>query len=633
MNLKTNSKLDVLLNRDESHLGGIRFPDTGNIVISGKYGQGKTTLAFQLASACAEQGGIAIYYSLENRAAEVLKNYTDMKYRSPNPTLAEGTHCQNLIQWGIKPGHVGATPADPKERQNLNDAISNTLDSKPPKTSETPRADRLIFVNTRNLAGLSERALHEEAQKMRQEYPIEFAASDDDEFVVFYAEILELLASIQPASHLDMVKMVVIDSLTEALPKELTRFAIHRLMAKFKEKQIVGVFLLEDRMDESHEAARFVNDVKYSADCVINLSASTCGGYEQTFIEVEKNRTTKHVFGKHVYKIMEFPAADKPKHIAKRLLNVFPSLYFEFSALPPSPRLIDATKATYTNLLGDPTFDGILPQSLTGGHFNGSSFPKKRAAQVLTLTGQSGLSKSDIAVNSLLYGLLDGQNGLIIRLNDNETFRTSGVRFNQHLWEQFAAKGILANNQMRFTEKRIKKEQAKSNAYQLKCWQVEGLKGVKLYEIIFAKGVIQPEEWLSSLMKIIKDKNIKRVALVDLKFIGVSYRFLNSSETAGDIFLPTFTQAMRVTQGVDLIYVASDGGIEESNREMPLRARNLSNASIFFKQGETNVQLSGTFDHTQLKSYPLQVQENNSEIFVCEGTVCSLHSLPMFSIG
>jgi len=467
------------------------------------------------------------------------------------------------------------------------------------------------------------------AKKFKEEIDCLLILPDVEvEFVAFYTMVFDLLISIKRCSLGSKVKMVVIDSLTEAFSTNwLKRFDIHRFMNMFKAIEVLGIFPIEDRTDESDDAARFVNDMKYLADCVINLSSSKYGDYEQTCIEVEKNRTAKHVLGKHLYKIVPSKTATPaPVPIAKRCLDIFPSLHYEFTTLSSTLSLV--TRTPDSNLLGDPAFEEILPQSLTKARF-ATAAVTMRTAQVLTLAGKSGLYKSDIAINSLLYGVLRDQNGLIIRLNDNETFGANGVRLNENLWQRFNQKPVV------FTAKSAKSVPGK---YELKCWEVtvqEEVSGAwtnktlggKLFEIVFAKGAIQPEEWLSLLMDVVKDQKINRAALVDLRFIGVSYRFLVSNETSADMLLPTFTQMMKVN-GVDLIYAASDSGIEASNREV-LRARNLANASILFEQSN-GVKLSGTFDVIQNQSHGIRLRHDEKAKLVVDGID---HELPVFSIG
>ena len=567
------------------HVGGIDLPTrgmtgtgTGNIAISGKYGQGKTTLALQIASACAEQGGVAIYFSLESRDVHLQNRYINDPRRV------------KTIVWD-------GDAFDPKP-------LANLIKATPTGTGI------LIFLKIKD--------------KTAKNVPCD------------YFEEIKKLSNLKNKWKLpafERIKMIVFDSLNESCDYNRDRRWLHLITSWLEENRIIGLFPLEDRSDESEAAARFVGDVKYTVDCVINLSITKYGDYEQACIQVEKSRTAKHVLGKHIYKIKQFDEGKAPIHIAKRYLDVFPSLHSVFTTLPV-PKMIAGAKH-YTNLLGDSVFDEILPQSMTGNKFKNDKHP--RAVQVLTLTGKLGLYKSDIAINALLYGLLDGQNGLIIRLNDNETFMTSGVRLNEHLWKKYNA------SEVEFMEMPNLPGGSKSipNKYVLKCWEVIEKDGngnpkpkrykedqdPKLYEIVFAKGAIQPEEWLALLMDVIEKEKIKRAALVDLKSIGVSYKFLVSNETSGDMFLPTFTQVMK-SKGVDLIYAASESEIPASRQET-LRARNLANATIVFEKDD-GVKLSGTFDIIQNQSHSIRLKRNVEGRIKVSGIE---HNLPTFAIG
>lgn len=640
-------------NHSSPYIGGIDFPDgtspgTGNIVISAKYGHGKTTLALQLASACAEQGHIALYVSLQDQTNTVLDNYANRAFISSIATAAIGSPLA-VTQHTLASRIHAAQP--PKTCPPAKSCPLNQL------------AKNLIFVSLNtDAADLSSDDINREAKKIKEGYRGEVPEGADAECILYFSQLDSVLTEIESSTDTKKVKLIVVDSLTQAVGPRYSRHLVHHLMRRLKKNNIIGVFPLEDRSAEGDIATRFINDVKYTADCILNLTTSKHGDYEQACIEVEKNRTAKHVLGKHIYKIAEFPESERHIHLANRRLNILPSLHYVFTTLP-APDPIDRV-STQVNLLGDPVFKEILPQSLTGAKFQS----KARTAQILTLAGVSGLYKSDIAINSLLYGLLDGQNGLIIRLNDNETFTENGVRLNEDLWAAFGGKrATLPATSTGYIE--FEEDDAPGGSksvlakYDLTCWKVKNVDKttllaktkdkkakdkkagekddpVRLFEIVFKKGAIQPEEWLSLLVEVIDKEKIKRAALVDLRFIGVSYKFLVSNETSGDMLLPTFTQAMK-SRGVDLIYAASDCGIGASQQET-LRVRNLANATVVFDQ-ESGVKLSGTFDVIRNQSHSIQLKHNDEGKIKVRYHLATLqgntlygeidHNLPTFSIG
>lgn len=72
------------------------------------------------------------------------------------------------------------------------------------------------------------------------------------------------------------------------------------------------------------------------------------------------------------------------------------------------------------NIFGIKVLNNILPQ-----HF---CFNNQNNSQIITITGESGLYKSDLSINVALNTVIKGENALVIRLSDREKLDVWGFR-------------------------------------------------------------------------------------------------------------------------------------------------------------------------------------------------------------
>ena len=142
------------------------------------------------------------------------------------------------------------------------------------------------------------------------------------------------------------------------------------------------------------------------------------------------------------------------------------------------------TRAEKTwNLFGIKEMSEILPE-----HFGTRS---RDLAQIITIIGNSGLYKSDIAINALLNGVREGESGLIVRLSDRELFRYSGVRLSTELYKQIAKKKEK-HRKIRMDQDDGSKDKSSVKLYKFNLigWKPDfAANDACLYEVAFKSGV------------------------------------------------------------------------------------------------------------------------------------------------
>ena len=393
------------------------------------------------------------------------------------------------------------------------------------------------------------------------------------------------------------VKVVVIDSINALSNSTLNRQEIIRLMGLFKEYGIIGIFTLGDDGDLSSDAMIEASTIQYLADVVISLTCAYTNSYTHNYLEITKSRYRQQVLGKHPYKINAISAATQNLASAflpgiKKKLEVLPSLHYRTnaSAMFKMAEKIRSEEEDWT-LFGIEEMKEILPE-----HFLHRS---KSLTQIITIIGDSGLYKSDLAINALLNGIYEGESGLIVRLSDRELFRYSGVRLSSELHNRITDRLHQKNEiEITMTEGFSDRNTSKLKQYKfdLHGWTpnfTETGKEASLFEVSFKSGVLYPEEMVDELLRIIIQKKIKRIVLADLKLIGVSYPFLVDSPTSGKIFLSAFLHIMR-NYGVHVIITSSLSAQADSVDQIN-RARILSDAVLDIKQDSelTNVTIFG----------------------------------------
>ncbi len=587
---------------DFVYSGGIRLPryqgtektdeGSGNIVISGKPGVGKSTMAFQFAAACASglNEGIAVYFSLDVDEKQIIKSMKHsngslkINYLCDYPTVRKDA----LLQY------------DTGSNKELAEVFRDVLY----KDRDNRAVPQII------LPKLSPRGISPDA-----------GTQGDSVFLQRIEELQKLLRAISAYNNQErmkdrkeksaLVKLVVIDSLDVFGERTLTREEINRLFMLFKQYGIIGVFTMGSIGYESLTSeAAYKASVTYQADMVIELKREFYNNYTCSYFEVAKSRYIRHVLGHHPYKVETYSISSekngqdvfsfKNTDLIKKIV-VLPSLHYRISASensisPHSPEPLEAGRNKETmegecrnngkgrnndkkewkrTIFGIEEMLDIMPN-----HFKERSMD---LPQIITISGSSGLFKSDIALNALLAGIVDygqenkngqqekEQRGLIVRLGDRDAFAVRGVRFEEKLLKRTKERiGRQDECSIRLYEKGEDiVHNDEPNKYTLKGWSLRKGKEnpPQLLEVTFKNGALLPEEFVDEICKIINLYGIKRVVFTDLKYIGSSYPFLVNSDTSGNLFLSAFIHIMR-NYGMHVIMSSSESGLEESDVEL-----------------------------------------------------------------
>ena len=594
---------------------------SGNIVIMGAAGTGKSTLAFQIAAACASEmnHGIAVYYSLEVSIQQFIYSMASEK----TPGSESRIQIKELRDFSKQ-----LTLDSDESLGNALEEIFLSSDTIKEDSANTKIKPQILLPSLSPCSISDDQASHTEVflKRFKELELLLRAISYYNNVIVTRSldgknidpdamkkkpdelpkkqgetKAQQAAAKIPYADTVPRVKVVVIDSINAFSNSTLNRQEIIRLMSLFKEYGIIGIFTLGDDGDQSSEAMIEASTIQYLADVVISLTCAYTNSYTHNYLEITKSRYRQQVLGKHPYKINAISAATQNLASAfmpgiKKKLEVLPSLHYRTnaSAMFKMAEEIESETDEWT-LFGIEEMKAILPE-----HFLHRS---KSLTQIITIIGDSGLYKSDLAIHALLNGIYEGESGLIVRLSDRELFRYSGVRLSTELHKRITDRLYLKHEtEITMTEESSDRNTSKFKQYKfdLHGWtpnftgkNTENGKEAGLFEVSFKSGVLYPEEMVDELLRIIKQKKIKRIVLADLKLIGVSYPFLVDSPTSGKIFLSAFLHIMR-NYGVHVIITSSLSAQADSVDQIN-RARILSDAVLDIKQESkrTNVTIFG----------------------------------------
>lgn len=574
--LRNGKKLRSFTPSLTGSIGGLTFPNpgnagSGNILLIGKPGTGKSTLALQWAVACTNEPNTysSLFISLEETSAQVRQKAKDLGW---DGRLRELRFCR------IGEEFARGLPLE-KQAQVLEHALRRpkrdcamdawreedgkepTCDAHLPELPEEDRRTLFLATLTPKARGCSDpqRTFDERYHQV------------EDLLIAF-----EQLRESDKESRKPKLRMVCIDGLGSFGDGPLSREQIRQLFGLFQRCGVVGICTAEEA------GTGDIQEMEYLADIVVHLQGEEDGSYFVRDLEITKSRYQQQVSGRHPFRIRS-PEPEQKKAEFQALI-VCPSIHYISSATPyieestSGPRSPTAASTNGGNAgesrpatehfdIGCPGIEGILPIELP-------------CPAVVTIRGRSGTYKSSIAHNFLLRGFAKGekapapQSALLLTLAEEVRFRGNGSKWVLH------QKTSKAQCWQWEHDKQIKDLQIDNTKLQRRVWQ-DTKSGALLVELAFKQGALQAEEFIEYVrdaFRIPTQAAIRRVVLDDVSMIGTSYPLLRHSQTAGDLCLSTFVHLMRAKKA-NLVMVGSPGNFVEAD-EMVNRACTLSDTVL-----------------------------------------------------
>jgi hypothetical protein len=236
--------------------------------------------------------------------------------------------------------------------------------------------------------------------------------------------------------------------------------------------------------------------------------------------------------------------------------------------------------------------------------------PKTEPPCVIMIEGPRGTFKATLARDFLINGLIIGESVLFIRLKDKVTFHPTNNRFK--ISEDCLKNIFFPNlsksekNEVEITQKHIdyfwdcfvetsgdeeflsldeRYEKYKNNTKrEITKWKYIDKSNNPLFiEIAFKSGNVLAEEFIKILLEVLMEheNKIKRIVIDDLSKIGVSYPFLFSSKTAGELFITALVHIVH-NQRLSLVMTGTTGEYDKSDR-MVERAKILADTVLSHK--------------------------------------------------
>jgi KaiC/GvpD/RAD55 family RecA-like ATPase len=542
---------------------------SGNILIRGRPGTCKTTLALQCAVRCTRSPNhySAVFISLEESSERILEKCRIMGWdRSA----------------GEAPGVVelrGLADLDASSStEELAKTLAEILRGYDPATPDVKgvREGKVV------LPMLSPRSIR--------------ASGSEALFVKRYEQLERLLRAFrwlrnnEGFEDLPHLRVLCIDSLSALADRPLRREEIYRVFDLFSTYGVIGIVTIEAQDRKTADSL---------ADVIIELHSDQDDGYALRYLEISKSRHQHQVYGLHPFVVRHLddfreergPTAGLAEGVNDtradffQSLMVYPSIhYLTYSTRPLLREGEQEPKGTRgrAEVSQRETFDiGIkgLERVLTGGLLKRPS--------IVTVKGPRGSYKSHIARNFLLAGLAKDESCILINLGATKQFNPTEWKLNgttPWLSSPEVAESIKKNaknsgcpyEQLR-NDRPPKNETGidaiNTSKFCRDVWRYNHTSGSTpiLVEFDFKPGALLPEQFLKHVRDAFRQLRMgqnlprfRRLVLDDVSLIGTSYPRLRQSRTVGDLFLTAFVHFARYFE-LDVIMVGTSGEFAEAD--------------------------------------------------------------------
>jgi len=294
--------------------GGIILPTnehvgTGNIVIRGRPGTGKSILALQIALKCCQfnPGYFSCFIALEETPEHVKTKAASFGWSS----YLHEMRSLNCLSEFASPREYGETL-----RRILTQSKNCPVSQKTSTTKAVCKGEKghnknicpsqvlLSSLSPRDLSLERSESIHVYSERYKQLENL-LAGAKWWRKQVEDKENRNLCDSEEQVPGIPDLRVVCIDSLNVFGNHLLTREQIHRLFDLFKRHQVIGVFVLEEDEAQvmSPDNTLHSDTIEYLADVVISLQAEEDEGYFIRYFEIVKSRFQHQIYGKHPFKI------------------------------------------------------------------------------------------------------------------------------------------------------------------------------------------------------------------------------------------------------------------------------------------------------------------------------------------
>jgi KaiC/GvpD/RAD55 family RecA-like ATPase len=328
--LNRNSSLSEFendLNSKRDEIGGIVLPDekdlgTGNIVIRGRPGTCKSTLAIQMAVSCTlnPNNYDVIYLSLEERPENVKQKASSFGWGDIIQTLRQ----LNSLDHFSTPYELGKTIALIFSQDENNCPLC---------------FDKIVDLNNLHYHQNENKEQHHVLVPSLSPRSLSFHEQENGQlFWNRYQQLEKLLSGAKYLRenkekiqkelnqiYIPDIRVVCIDSLNVFADKLLNREELFRIFDLLKKYETIGIFIVEEDEKEilSPDSRIHGDMIEYLADVVISLSSDEDNDYYMRYFEIIKSRNQHQIYGRHPFKIKNAAKDHKNNNDNFEMLNMF----------------------------------------------------------------------------------------------------------------------------------------------------------------------------------------------------------------------------------------------------------------------------------------------------------------------